>query len=271
MEVKAHRSTDLVWTGYDNSGKPWFESDISIFDFSAIKTTDKAVSDKLQKILKKVIRFNCEFLDKWNAFKIDTHLEFPRDWGLGSSSTLIYLVAKWADIEPMELYFACENGSGYDVAIAGSKYPLEYWCTPDNISYTKSDFNPKYKDQLYFVHLGKKQSSEDSIKDYLKNVKGKDDLVKGIGEITEAIQEASDISSFEKLMEQHEDLISKHTGFTKVSDHIFQDYNFGKVKSLGAWGGDFVMATSDQDAATTTNYFKSKGLNTILAYSEMAL
>ncbi|MDB9721346.1 GHMP kinase, partial [Winogradskyella sp.] len=35
---------------------------------------------------------------------------------------------------------------------------------------------------------------------------------------------------------------------------------------LGAWGGDFVMVTAEEDP---TDYFKSKGFNTIIPYTEM--
>jgi hypothetical protein len=40
------------------------------------------------------------------------------------------------------------------------------------------------------------------------------------------------------------------------------------IKSLGAWGGDFVLATGDDK---TISYFKSKGYNTVIPYSKMAL
>ena len=271
MDVKAHRGTDLVWHSYDHQGNLWFQSDISIYDFSAVKTNNAEISDKLKKILKNAVRLNCEFLDKWNAFKIETHLEFPIDWGLGSSSTLIYLVAKWADIEPLELYFKCENGSGYDVAAAGAKGPIEYLCTDEDISYSKSDFNPKFKENLYFVHLGKKQNSEQAIKEYLSSVKDKKTLVKTITDITESIQEVTDLKSFEKLIIEHETAIAKHTGFKKVSETHFSDYQYGVAKSLGAWGGDFVLATSNVDANETESYFKNKGYSTVVAYKDMAL
>ena len=154
MTVKAHRGTDLVWQSYDHEGKVWFESEISIYDFSAVKTTDQAVSDKLKKYLKNAVRLNCEFLDKWNAYKIETFLEFPRDWGLGSSSTLIHLIAEWAEIMPLELYLKCENGSGYDVACAGAKGPIEFINSPEEVSYTPVDFKHSFAELLIFVHLG---------------------------------------------------------------------------------------------------------------------
>lgn len=268
MTVKAHRGTDLVWQSYDHEGKVWFESEISIYDFSAVKTTDQAVSDKLKKYLKNAVRLNCEFLDKWNAYKIETFLEFPRDWGLGSSSTLIHLIAEWAEIMPLELYLKCENGSGYDVACAGAKGPIEFINSPEEVSYTPVDFKPSFADQLFFVHLGQKQSSDDGIQAYLKAVKDKKNLVKTISNITENVQEVKDLNGFRKLMEEHESVIAKHTSFTPIKAERFSDFD-GTIKSLGAWGGDFVLATGDKDYIQ--KYFAGKGLSTIVPYKEMVL
>ena len=69
-------------------------------------------------------------------------------------------------------------------------------------------------------------------------------------------------------MDKHEDLVAKHTGFEKVKDKLFSDYH-GSIKSLGAWGGDFVLATSTKSEAETKAYFADKGHATVLTYDEM--
>ncbi|MBL0098806.1 MAG: GHMP kinase [Saprospiraceae bacterium] len=251
-------------------GKPWFDSTISLFDFSAVTTSNQEISDYLQKLLKNAVRLNSEFLSQWNGFKIETQLEFPLDWGLGSSSTLIYLVAEWAEVNPLLLYFKTEDGSGYDVACAFSDGPVEYINSPEEVSYTEVDFNPKFSDGLFFVHLDKKQDTKQGIKEYLKVVKNKGALVKTITKITEEIRIASSLSDFSALLDKHEETIAHHTGFTKVKDQLFGDF-WGSVKSLGAWGGDFVLATSDKGAQETKEYFASKGLKTVLSYKEIIL
>jgi hypothetical protein len=48
---------------------------------------------------------------------------------------------------------------------------------------------------------------------------------------------------------------------------LFPDFK-GIVKSLGAWGGDFVMVLSKQNPK---EYFIEKGYTTILSYDEMVL
>jgi mevalonate kinase len=220
--------------------------------------------------LKNAVRLNSEFLSQWNGFKIETQVEFPLDWGLGSSSTLIFLVSEWAEVNPLLLYFKTEDGSGYDVACAFADGPVEYINSTDEVSYTEVDFNPKFKDQLYFVHLGKKQNTALGIKEYLKAVKNKSSLVKTITKITEDIRTVSTLADFDALLIKHEDAIATHTGFAKVKDTLFSDY-WGVVKSLGAWGGDFVLATSDKGLDATKEYFASKGLSTVVSYKEMVL
>jgi mevalonate kinase len=270
LVIKRTTSSDLIWESYDHNGKVWFDSTISLFDFSAVSTSDQTVSDKIQKILKNAVRLNSEFLSQWNGFKIETHLEFPRDWGLGSSSTLYYLIAEWAEVNPLLLYFKTDDGSGYDVACAFADGPLEYLNSPDEVAYTEVDFNPSFKDNLYFVHLGTKKDTAAGIKEYLKAVKNKSNLVKSITKITEDIRNASSLSAFDALINEHENLIASHTGFEKVKEKSFGDY-WGSIKSLGAWGGDFILATSDKSAEQTKKYFADKGHSTILSYKEIIL
>lgn len=52
-----------------------------------------------------------------------------------------------------------------------------------------------------------------------------------------------------------------------IKEVAFPDFK-GVVKSLGAWGGDFVMAIAKEDPK---DYFVSKGYETILTYDEMIL
>ena len=48
----------------------------------------------------------------------------------------------------------------------------------------------------------------------------------------------------------------------------FNDFN-GAVKSLGAWGGDFVMAVSNLSTEDNEKYFSSKGHDYCLNYKEI--
>ncbi len=189
-------------------------------------------------------------------------------WGLGSSSTLIHLVAQWADVHPLELYFKTFNGSGYDVACAGSDTPIVYYNDEDEIGYTPIEFNPPFKDQLFFVYLGNKQDTALGIKEYLKVAKGRKKLAKEITQITDAAVEAKDLTSFMDLMDKHEQLIAKALKKNTVKEERFSKFS-GSVKSLGAWGGDFVMAMSELHSDDLMDYFNGHGCDVIIPYSEM--
>ena len=52
-----------------------------------------------------------------------------------------------------------------------------------------------------------------------------------------------------------------------MQERLFNDFN-GALKSLGAWGGDFILAATETDP---TSYFKNKGLNTVIPYKDMIL
>jgi len=52
-----------------------------------------------------------------------------------------------------------------------------------------------------------------------------------------------------------------------VQEALFEDFD-GVIKSLGAWGGDFVLAVSKENP---TGYFKERGFEVVIPYSEMIL
>ena len=52
-----------------------------------------------------------------------------------------------------------------------------------------------------------------------------------------------------------------------IKEAVFEDFN-GVLKSLGAWGGDFIMAFSKENP---TDYFKQKGFETVIPFEEMIL
>ena len=129
------------------------------------------------------------------------------------------------------------------------------------------EFNPSFKDQLYFVYLNQKQNSRDGIAAYKKNAKIDAEIIDKINLITEAMIGCSSLSEFESLIKAHENIISSLIKQDTIKSHLFKDFR-GGVKSLGAWGGDFVLVTSEEDP---TDYFNSKGFETIIRYSEMVL
>ena len=271
MKDKQTRKSDLFWKSYDTEENEWFFAQISLYDFSAVKTTDEKKAEYLKNLLKSAVRLNSEFLSKWNGFDVKTYLEFDRDWGLGSSSSLTYMVAQWADVNPLLLHFKCYNGSGFDVACAGAELPITYQIDGDTINYTEIDFDPSFKDQLYFAYLNKKQSSKTAIEDYMKVAKKRKTMAKKLTDITSSIIKCQSLSSFVGLMKEHEAIIQEHVGLTPVSSQLGLENFEGGIKSLGAWGGDFIMAASSEGPEYVNNYFADKGLQTVIPYNDMIL
>jgi mevalonate kinase len=241
-----------------------------LFDFTAHKSSNDEMALKLQKLLKSAVRLNSEFLSKWNGFKIETRLEFPLNWGLGSSSSLIYLVAQWADVHPLLLHFKYSNGSGYDVACAGADGPISYQLANHEVNWEEIDFDPAFKKNLHFVHLGKKQSSEEGIKYYSKTVKKKAEFVKECNILSEEIGKSTSLSSFMNLLCEHEKLVAKTLQLEATKPKLFPDFE-GSIKSLGAWGGDFILAASAMEGSAVKSYFAEKGFTDCITYEDFIL
>ncbi len=270
MIVKDTKGSNLIWESLDHNGETWFSATISLYDFKALKTSDLIIAENLQGILKNACRLNSEFLSKWNGFKVETQLEFDRAWGLGSSSTLMYNIAEWAGINGIMLALKATNGSGYDVACSGADGPIIYISNDERISYTPVDFYPNFADKLYFVHLGEKVKSEDQVKYYFRTCKKKDAFAEAQSKITQKVISNTSLSGFESLMEEHEDLVSEHLKLPKIKDERFSDY-WGIVKSLGAWGGDMILVSSDRSEEETKTYFKAHDCSTVIPYESLVL
>ena len=129
------------------------------------KPEDQETAKRLQQLLRSAFRSNpAAFSDK--GYTITTKLDFNRKWGLGTSSTLINNLAQWLNIDAYKLLEDSFGGSGYDIAVAGSDLPVTYQITKNGpVAYT-ADFNPPFKDQLFFVYLNRKQNSREAIAHY---------------------------------------------------------------------------------------------------------
>lgn len=270
LEVKPHRGSDLIWESYDHQGNLWFEAQISLYDFSSVRTSDKKTSKFIQKLLKGAVRYNTEFLNKWNGYKVINRLQFPRIWGLGSSSTLIYNVAQWADVNPFHLHFYVSSGSGYDIACAGAELPILYQLEDDQLKYEEIDFQPDFIDQISFVYLGNKTSSGEGIIHYTKNAQKRKSTAERIGSLTDAAVSCNNMKDFTRLMDEHEEIISKELKLEKLKNERFSDFP-GTIKSLGAWGGDFAMVVSEEPFEIVKAYFEAKKYHTIFRYTELIL
>lgn len=201
-----------------------------------------------------------------NNYIFKTKLEFHKDWGLGTSSTLINNLSQWAKVNPYHLLEKTFGGSGYDIAAANLQSPFLYKRKKNKIQTSEFLINDNIKSFLYFIYLNQKQNSRDGIAKYKQKTIDKTSIA-SISQISEQIQEVDEINSFESLMKTHENIISKILGLENVQSKLFSDYKSGIVKSLGAWGGDFVLATAREQE--DLNYFRERGFSVIYKYKDL--
>lgn len=258
------------WISRDINDNIWFECTFDARNLAIQISTDEAVATRLLKMLAYAKSIHPSFLNE-NGLKITTKLEFERDWGLGSSSTLICTIAKWAEVNAFDLLFNSMKGSGYDIACGMTDQPIFYEINQRKPIVTPIDFRPSFLENIYFVHLRKKQNSREGIARYREKAKENKALIDDMSALSEAMSQAKHLVDFNQLMQEHEQIVSSAIELPRAKDLYFKDYPFGEVKSLGAWGGDFVMVTSDTHWQKTLNYFHKKDFTTILPYSKMIL
>jgi mevalonate kinase len=262
----------LTWNSKNNFDQTWFSATFQTEDWSILETTDAAIAERLQDILVACRVQQPSFLKEKSA-SVTMAADFPLNWGLGSSSTLIAAVARWAGIDPYPLLAATFGGSGYDIACAFAEGPLLYRLNPSlpagqRESVERVAFDPPFKDQLHFIYLGKKQDSREGIQRYREMVAGKNSqLVADISALTRKVLSAIDLPAFEVALLAHERLLADALALPRAQDLYFPDFP-GVIKSLGAWGGDFVLATLAGSDDTPLEELREKGF-LVFGYREM--
>lgn len=270
VTYKKSFSPKIIWESKDNKGQTWLKTSFEFWHFDCLED-NKELPEVivLQRLLKKARELNSHFLREENLeVHVETQLDFPIEWGLGSSSTLIYNIAQWAYVSPFELAAGTFGGSGYDIACAQTEGPLLYKKSKDGPYWEIVNFDPSFKENLYFIHLGKKQKTKDSINLYRSRGPHNRETITEISEISEKMCNAASLAEFEGLIGRHERIVSHRLDIPPVQLLYFSDWD-GKVKSLGAWGGDFVMATSHKTKEETIKYFQDKGFPVVKTYDEL--
>jgi len=193
-------------------------------------------------------------------------LDFPRQWGLGTSSTLIAMMAKWAEVDAYKLLDNTFGGSGYDLACAFADRSVLYQLPGPEVK--SISFSPDFSDQIYFVYLNQKQNSREGIQHYRKIDRSLDNEINAINALTNELINCQSQKDFARIIKDHEDLVSRTLKIERAKALYFSDFP-GEIKSLGAWGGDFVMVTSDRPMDWVKNYFLEKGKNVFKTYKNL--
>lgn len=266
--VEENQSETIFWKSFDSDQSVWIDAN---FNFEHIKNnsflSENPLEKKLVEILFEAYKLNPSFLEKNKGYVVETHLTFPRFWGLGTSSTLVNNIANWLDINPYELLKNTFNGSGYDLACAENNNPILFRLENTFPVIESADFNPIFSENLFFVYLNKKQNSSSAIASYYSKQQNISKTIEKINSITSQVLQTQELSEFAQLLEKHETIMSYVLEMQTVKERFFSDFN-GVIKSLGAWGGDFVLVVSKNNPIA---YFKEKGFDIILPYKEMIL
>lgn len=259
---------NLFWVALDNTGKPWLQA---VFNTQRIEADSHSPEiQMLAKIIRTCKELNHDFLANCGDIAVQTKLEFPRNWGLGSSSTLIYCIAKWANVDAFLLLDKTFGGSGYDIACAGSDQPVLFWLQQQQPNFVQVGFDPAFKEQILFVHLGKKQQSKSGIAHYKSLSINKKNYVDWLNVLTESMLHCQSIQKFIQIIQEHETFVAEALQLQKVKNLYFKQFPVA-AKSLGAWGGDFAMLAFEENPNIIKTMLRENGFETVLTWNEIFL
>ena len=270
LEVEPRKDKRILWKSRDEKGELWFEEEFELRGEQIVPLVKNLpeVSERLSDILTEAHKANPVVFSEEKGYDVATALSFSRTWGLGSSSTLINNIAQWFEMDAYWLLKKTFGGSGYDIAAAQHQQPVLYTLEEGRPTVLTTTFDPSFKDQLFFVHLNRKQNSRNSIQHYREQSPARlQEFLEKITGLTHQLLACQLLEEFELLLEIHETLVSQVINTPKVKTSYFPNYP-RTIKSLGGWGGDFILATGEE---AEKEFFRRKGYTTIVGFSEMIL
>ncbi len=268
LTVENAQNNQISWKSYDSDGALWFDETITFSNIlNQTKFENQSVKNTLIEILHQAYKLNSDFIQKSDGYVVTTQLTFPKNWGLGTSSTLINNIATWLKVDAFGLLKESFGGSGYDIACAQNNTPITYQLINQKPIIRKVSFDNNFKENIYFVYLNKKQNSRNAIESYLQKKNNLNKIIPEINHITDKVLAAIDFENFAIQLQNHENLVSQVLEIPTVKEVLFPDFN-GTIKSLGAWGGDFIMVLSTENPK---EYFKLKGYEVVFSFHELIL
>ena len=266
MVVSAAESSDyLQWQAFYNN-QLWFSCELNPEDFSVQTTSHPDKAKSLSQLFKTIKSIHSEFAPQAGT-KFETTLESNPEWGFGSSSTLVSLLSQWSGVDPFKLNELVFNGSGFDVACAMADGPIFY---TRNKPVETISLDYPFADQLFLVYSGIKKKTAKEVSDFLKERKVSATQIEEGSALADEFSRCIDQDEFNLLIRQHEKLISNVTGRLPIKPEFFADFK-GEIKSLGAWGGDFFLASTALPFSGVKKYFENKGLITVFRWDDLIL
>ncbi|MDC0382226.1 GYDIA family GHMP kinase [Flavobacteriaceae bacterium] len=199
LKVESTSGNLIHWKSISNCGKIWFETHFNIGEALKITCNDNSkIALRLLQVLESLQQLNPNIFTRKTGFKITSKLEFPENWGLGSSSTLINNLAQWGRVDAFRLLNLTFGGSGYDIACAQNKTAILYQLSRGIPSISPVKFKPKFSNQLFFIHRNKKQNSRDGVEAYKKSTKYKIVDFNKLNKLTLEILNSQNLEIFKK-------------------------------------------------------------------------
>lgn len=255
----------ILWEAF-HQNKPWLKIKINYKNWKIIETNIPSSAQFILKTLQIIQKLSLDKFKDKTSYHIKTNLQFPANFGWGSSSTLMVNLSRWANINAFELNEMALGGSGYDIAVAQEISAILYRLENNQRHIERLHYSPNFKNELILIHLNQKQDSREGINLYRSQPKSQK-LINDFSEITKDILYTKNIGDFTELMELHEKKLSNFLKLNTIKEKYFADCP-SFVKSLGAWGGDFVLSTKFSDYK---NYFFERGFTTVLDYEDVVL
>ncbi|NOY50518.1 MAG: GHMP kinase [Chlorobi bacterium] len=270
LQITQNANKGIInWQARHEKGK-WFEATIHLDQSSGNLRAMSEEERTLAAIIKNLNNLCPGFFDKQKGYLVKTGLDFLPEHGLGSSSTLINNLSKAAGCDAYKLLSLTFGGSGYDIACAQHDKAIIFRLENGKENVEEQDFNPAFAENIFFAYLGKKQKSSKSIEYFNKNAVYSSDIIEQISNISEDLILAKDLAQFNELIERHEKIMSQVLQIEPVKHLLFNDLN-ASVKSLGAWGGDFVMISTELKKTELINYLRNKGYKTIYQFNDLLI
>ena len=91
-----------------------------------------------------------------------------------------------------------------------------------------------------------------------------------ISEISEMLYQTRDLDEFIEGISRHEDLMGALLCRPPLKTGLFPGFG-GAIKSLGAWGGDFALAVSNDSERMMREFFTEKGYPVHFTWDEIIL
>jgi mevalonate kinase len=270
LTVSPVKGEGLNWEAYAKDGGQWFSGAFERGDWAGTQVQSEDVRAGICRLLRAAEELKTGSTSQLIGTKVETRLEFDRHWGLGSSSTLVACLAKLLEVNPYELLAKTFGGSGYDLACAVTDVPIVYERSDPFPKVTKLDWRPEWVKGTVFVYRNQKQNSREGIRAYRSKTVSEQSQ-REIGELTTALLSPTlDLRSAAQILKRHEEVISQTIGLPTIQEELFVDFP-GQLKSLGAWGGDFFWALSEETSDKVRVYFNERGYETVITYEDMVL